>query len=138
MPTIQRLSREAYERGDFQARPGWVAIRIAGCAGHFKTIEHGAQNAEHRFEFEDVEREGQPCWEGRITDADAERIVRILQQAQGHDRDVVVHCGQGIYRSGAVCDFAGQWFEYLNPGGTFNTDVARALSRAQRRLEQPQ
>lgn len=130
MPTIQRLSRAEYERGLFEARPGFVAIRIAGRASPFNDVQHAGLHAEHRFEFEDVEHKGHMGWEGAITDAEADQIVRILQQALDEGRDVVVHCGMGIYRSGAVCDFAGSWFNYLNPGNGFNTEVARMLARA--------
>lgn len=130
MPTIQRLSQANYGDGNFTARPGFVAIRIAGLASQFADVQHTGLHAEHCFEFEDVEQEGEPAWEGRITHDQAVQILAALQQAHAEDRDVVVHCGLGIYRSGAVCEFARHWFEYLNPGAESNTEVSRELARA--------
>jgi hypothetical protein len=40
----------------------------------------------------------------KISDADAERLVRLLQRALENKMNVVVHCFAGICRSGAVCE----------------------------------
>lgn len=137
MPTIQRLSCGAYAAGEFTARPGFIAIRIAGRASHFADVLPAGLHAEHRFEFEDVEREGEPGWEGHITEEEADQIVALLLQARSEGRDVVVHCGQGIYRSGAVCLVGSQWFDYVNPSPISNHHVSAALFMAQTRQEQP-
>lgn len=47
MPTIQRLSREQYERGDFVARPGYIVIRISDPAQGFADVQHAGHRAEH-------------------------------------------------------------------------------------------
>lgn len=129
MPTIQRLPRACFERHLFRARPGFVSIRIADPGSGFVDVNFPDMFVEHRLHFADVESANEPMGEAMITTAQAAQIANILQHALAADRDVVVHCNQGIYRSGAVCDWAGRWFDYLNPGKAFNHEVARALER---------
>lgn len=58
----------------------------------------------HRFEFLDAEDgDGFPD-EAKISDAQAQEIVRLLKHAQEHRMNVVVHCMAGLCRSGAVAE----------------------------------
>jgi protein-tyrosine phosphatase len=59
----------------------------------------------HNFEFLDVERDDHvDDEEMKISDADAKRLVELLQHALENRMNVVVHCFAGICRSGAVCE----------------------------------
>jgi predicted protein tyrosine phosphatase len=58
----------------------------------------------HRFEFMDVERDDKWPDEAKITPAQAEEIVRLLQHALDNRMNVVVHCMAGLCRSGAVTE----------------------------------
>ena len=59
----------------------------------------------HNFEFLDVERDDEVLEEAmKISDADAQRLVELLQHAFENRMNVVVHCFAGICRSGAVCE----------------------------------
>jgi len=59
----------------------------------------------HQFEFLDLEADDLPdAEEFKITDEQAERIVRLLQHALENKMNVIVHCVAGVCRSGAVCE----------------------------------
>ena len=58
----------------------------------------------HNFEFLDAEdADGFPD-EAKISDAQAQEIVGLLQHALDNHMNVVVHCTAGICRSGAVVE----------------------------------
>ncbi len=59
----------------------------------------------HQFEFLDLERDDMPSAEEfKITDSQADQLVKLLQHALDNRMDVVVHCVAGVCRSGAVCE----------------------------------
>lgn len=58
----------------------------------------------HKFEFMDVERDDKWPDEAKITQAQADEIVRLLQHALDNRMNVVVHCMAGLCRSGAVTE----------------------------------
>ena len=58
----------------------------------------------HQFEFLDLERDDMYGEEFKITDVQAEQLVKLLQHAQQNHMDVIVHCVAGVCRSGAVCE----------------------------------
>jgi predicted protein tyrosine phosphatase len=58
----------------------------------------------HKFEFMDVERDDKWPDEAKITQTQAEEIVRLLQHALDNRMNVVVHCMAGLCRSGAVTE----------------------------------
>jgi hypothetical protein len=58
----------------------------------------------HQFEFLDAEAKDDYPEEEKITDAQAQELVRLLQHAFKNKMDVIVHCHAGICRSGAVCE----------------------------------
>jgi predicted protein tyrosine phosphatase len=58
----------------------------------------------HQFEFLDLERDDKFGEELKITDLQAQELVRLLQHALDHRMNVIVHCVAGVCRSGAVCE----------------------------------
>ena len=58
----------------------------------------------HRFEFLDAEASDNFPDEAKISDAQAQEIVRLLKHALDNRMNVVVHCMAGICRSGAVTE----------------------------------
>jgi rhodanese-related sulfurtransferase len=58
----------------------------------------------HDFEFLDAEDNDGFPEEAKISDAQAEKIVELLQHALENRMNVVVHCTAGICRSGAVAE----------------------------------
>jgi len=58
----------------------------------------------HRFEFLDAEDKDGFDEDFKISDAQAQELVRLLQHALDNHMDVVVHCMAGLCRSGAVCE----------------------------------
>ena len=58
----------------------------------------------HNFEFLDAEDNDGFPEEAKISDAQAEQIVELLQRALENRMNVVVHCTAGICRSGAVAE----------------------------------
>ena len=58
----------------------------------------------HNFEFLDAEdSDGFPD-EAKISDEQAQELVRLLQHALANNMNVVVHCYAGLCRSGAVAE----------------------------------
>ena len=58
----------------------------------------------HQFEFLDLEKDDTFGEEFKITDEQAQELVRLLQHAYDNRMDVIVHCVAGVCRSGAVCE----------------------------------
>ncbi len=58
----------------------------------------------HQFEFLDLEQNDPYGEEFKVTDAQAEQLVKLLQHALEKRMNVVVHCVAGVCRSGAVCE----------------------------------
>jgi hypothetical protein len=58
----------------------------------------------HQFEFLDLEQGDAYGEEFKVTDAQAEKLVQLLQHALANRMNVVVHCVAGVCRSGAVCE----------------------------------
>lgn len=58
----------------------------------------------HQFEFLDLEQKDPWGEEFKITDEQAEHLVRLLQHALDNRMNVIVHCVAGVCRSGAVCE----------------------------------
>jgi predicted protein tyrosine phosphatase len=80
-----------------------MLIQIVDPAGWFPTAAHVFKET-HQFEFLDAEdADGFPD-EAKISDAQAEEIVALLQHALDNHMNVVVHCMAGLCRSGAVAE----------------------------------
>lgn len=80
-----------------------MLIQIVDPAMEFPTPKHHFKEV-HQFEFLDLERDDNYGEEFKITDAQAEELVKLLQHALDNRMDVVVHCVAGVCRSGAVCE----------------------------------
>ena len=91
------------KRHHFDAGENSMLIQIVDPCMTFPTPKHQFKEV-HQFEFLDLE--GPDAWghEFKITDEQAEQLVRLLQHALNKRMDVVVHCVAGVCRSGAVCE----------------------------------
>ena len=58
----------------------------------------------HKFKFLDLEKSNPWGDEFKVSDNQAEELVRLLQHALDKRMNVVVHCVAGVCRSGAVCE----------------------------------
>ena len=58
----------------------------------------------HQFEFLDLEKDDPWGEEFKITDEQAQALVKLLQHAYANHMDVIVHCVAGVCRSGAVAE----------------------------------
>jgi predicted protein tyrosine phosphatase len=85
------------------AGPNSMLISICDPAGWKPEAKYPFKER-HDFEFLDAEDEDGFPEEAKISDAQAQEIVRLLQHAQENRMNVVVHCTAGICRSGAVVE----------------------------------
>lgn len=80
-----------------------MLIRIQDPATEFMPTKHNFKEV-HCFEFLDAEdSDGFPD-ECKISDEQAEQLVRLLHHALENSMNVLVHCHAGICRSGAVVE----------------------------------
>ena len=105
MPWIENVAADDIpKRFHHEAGPNSMLISITDPASWRPVPKHEFKER-HDFEFLDVERDDHVIDEEmKISDADAERLVRLLQHAMENSMNVVVHCFAGICRSGAVCE----------------------------------
>lgn len=80
-----------------------MLIQIVDPAMEFPMPKHKFKEV-HQFEFLDLEVKDAWGEEFKVTDEQAEQLVRLLQRALDKHMDVVVHCVAGVCRSGAVCE----------------------------------
>lgn len=81
-----------------------MLIQIVDPAMEFPVPAHKFKEV-HQFEFLDLEKDDMPeAEEFKITDQQAEELVRLLKRAKEKCMDVIVHCVAGVCRSGAVCE----------------------------------
>ena len=80
-----------------------MLISICDPAGWRPTAAHQFKER-HDFDFLDAEDSDGFPEEAKISDAQAEQIVALLQHALDNHMNVVVHCTAGICRSGAVAE----------------------------------
>lgn len=105
MPWIENVAADDIpKRFHHDAGENSMLISITDPASWRPTPKHQFKEI-HNFEFLDVERDDHVDDEAmKISDADAERLVRLLEHAKEQHMNVVVHCFAGICRSGAVCE----------------------------------
>jgi predicted protein tyrosine phosphatase len=80
-----------------------MLIQIVDPCMTFPTPAHKFKEV-HQFEFLDLERDDKWGEEFKVTDAQADQLVDLLQHALENRMDVIVHCVAGVCRSGAVCE----------------------------------
>ena len=101
---IQNVSMSDVRQG-FHIDPGInsMLIQIVDPAYEFPAPKYQFRET-HQFEFLDAEREDNFPDEAKITDTQAQELVRLLQHAQDQHMNVIVHCHAGVCRSGAVTE----------------------------------
>ena len=80
-----------------------MLIRIQDPATEFKPTKYKFKEV-HCFEFLDAEDEDGFPDECKISDEQAQQLVKLLQHALDNSMNVLVHCHAGICRSGAVVE----------------------------------
>ena len=104
MPRIQNVALVDINKGrHIRVGDNSMLIQIVDPAMVFPTPKHQFKEV-HQFEFLDLERYDKWGEEFKITDEQAEQLVKLLQHALDNGMDVVVHCVAGVCRSGAVCE----------------------------------
>jgi predicted protein tyrosine phosphatase len=86
------------------AGPNSMLIQIMDPASDWWPKPRYEFKESHRFEFLDAEDEDGFPDEAKISHAQAEQIVALLQHALDNHMNVVVHCMAGLCRSGAVAE----------------------------------
>ena len=101
---IENVAADDIPKGfHHNAGPNSMLISITDPAGWRPTAKY-AFKERHDFEFLDAEDEDGFPEEAKISDVQAQQLVRLLQHALDHRMNVVVHCTAGICRSGAVVE----------------------------------
>ena len=101
---IQNISLADVAKGHhFDAGPNSMLIQIVDPAMEFPVPLYKFKET-HQFEFLDLEHDDKFGEEFKITDEQAEKLVRLLEHAKSNHMNVVVHCVAGVCRSGAVCE----------------------------------
>ena len=106
MPWIENVAASDVPIGfHHDAGPNSMLIQIMDTATTWwPTPKHEFKEI-HKFEFLDIEKNDYCLDEVmKISDAQAEELVRLLKHALDNRMNVVVHCMAGICRSGAVCE----------------------------------
>ena len=104
MPWIENVAAADIPTGfHHDVGPNSMLISISDPAGWRPEAKQQFKER-HDFEFLDAEDDDREPDEAKISDAQAEQIVALLQQALENRMNVVVHCMAGICRSGAVVE----------------------------------
>jgi rhodanese-related sulfurtransferase len=104
MPWIENVSLGDIPKGrHHNAGENSMLIQIVDPAMEFPTPLHKFKET-HQFEFLDLEVGDAFGEEFKVTDAQAESLVKLLQHALDKRMNVIVHCVAGVCRSGAVCE----------------------------------
>lgn len=104
MPWIENVSLIDIPKGQHHnAGENSMLIQIVDPGMTFPQPLHQFKET-HQFEFLDLEKDDKFAEEFKITDTQAEQLVRLLQHALDQRMNVVVHCVAGVCRSGAVCE----------------------------------
>lgn len=104
-PWIQNVARIDVVKGHhINPGPNAMLIQISDPPGDHPTPKYQFREV-HQFEFLDVEADDFVLEESmRCSQAQADRLVELLQHALENHMNVVVHCHAGVCRSGAVCE----------------------------------
>jgi hypothetical protein len=103
-PWIQNVSLGDIPKGfHIDAGINSMLIQIVDPAMEFPTPKHQFKEI-HQFEFLDLEQDDKWGEEFKVTDQQAEQLVKLLQHALDNRMNVIVHCVAGVCRSGAVCE----------------------------------
>ena len=83
--------------------PNVMLIRIQDPATEFYPVKYNFKEV-HEFEFLDAEDADGFDDDFKISDAQAQQLVALLNKAMDNSMNVIVHCHAGICRSGAVVE----------------------------------
>jgi predicted protein tyrosine phosphatase len=102
---IQNVSLSDIEKGfHFDAGINSMLIQIVDPDMEFPKPLYQFKET-HQFKFLDLEQNDSTVDESfKISNTQADELVRLLQYAHDHQMNVVVHCVAGVCRSGAVCE----------------------------------
>jgi len=104
MPWIENVAAADIPTGfHHDVGPNSMLISICDPAGWRPEAKQQFKER-HDFEFLDAEDDDGFPEESKISDAQAEQIIELLQRALENRMNVVVHCTAGICRSGAVVE----------------------------------
>jgi hypothetical protein len=104
MPWIENVSLGDIPKGrHHNAGENSMLIQIVDPDMEFPVPMHKFKQT-HQFQFLDLERDDDFPEELKINDAQAAKLVGLLQHALDNRMNVVVHCVAGVCRSGAVCE----------------------------------
>lgn len=104
MPWIENVSLGDIPKANHHnAGENSMLIQIVDPAMEFPKPLHKFKEI-HQFEFLDLEKDDKFAEDFKVTDEQAEQLVRLLQHALDKRMNVVVHCVAGVCRSGAVCE----------------------------------
>ena len=104
MPWIENVAAADIPTGfHHDVGPNSMLISICDPAGWRPEAKQQFKER-HDFEFLDAEDDDREPEESKISDAQAEQIIELLQRALENRMNVVVHCTAGICRSGAVVE----------------------------------
>lgn len=103
-PWIQNVSLGDISKGNhIDVGINSMLIQIVDPAMEFPTPKYQFRET-HQFEFLDLEANDPWGDDFKITQAQADELVRLLQHALEQRMNVIVHCVAGVCRSGAVCE----------------------------------
>jgi predicted protein tyrosine phosphatase len=103
-PWIQNVAlADIPKRHHIDAGENSMLIQIVDPAMEFPKPAHKFKEV-YQFEFLDLERDDKFGEEFKVTDEQAEQLVRLLEHALENRMNVIVHCVAGVCRSGAVCE----------------------------------
>lgn len=103
-PWIQNVALSDIQKGfHIDAGINSMLIQIVDPAMFFPEPKYQFREV-HQFEFLDLEQNDTWGEEFKVTDEQAEQLVRLLQHALENRMNVIVHCVAGVCRSGAVCE----------------------------------
>jgi predicted protein tyrosine phosphatase len=104
MPWIQNVSLGDINKGHhIDAGINSMLIQIVDPAMAFPVSKYQFRET-HQFEFLDLEVNDPWGEEFKVTQTQADELVRLLQHAFEQRMNVIVHCVAGVCRSGAVCE----------------------------------
>ena len=103
VPFIENVSLDnACKAWHFDPGPNSLLIRIIDPDMEFGQVKYPFKETA-KFKFLDIEDDDVG---DKITELDAQCIVRRLIHARNNHMNVIVHCVAGVCRSGAVAEFA--------------------------------
>lgn len=103
-PWIQNVALSDVAKGfHIDAGGNSMLIQIVDPDMEFPTPRYEFKET-HQFKFLDLEQTDDFGDEFKVTDAQAQQLVDLLQRALDNRMNVVVHCVAGVCRSGAVCE----------------------------------